>query len=80
MTQRDIFSELTEGFEDLSAQRKGRRTLRTRQAGRATPEDQGVLEAAFDGKHGWFWRNRTSKPVTVTLRTEGNYIAIKRVI
>ena len=48
--------------------------------GRATPEDQGVLEAAFDGKHGWFWRNRTSKPVTVTLRTEGNYIAIKRVI
>lgn len=48
--------------------------------GRATPEDQGVLEAAFDGKHGWFWRNRTSKPVTVTLRTEGDYIAIKRVI
>lgn len=48
--------------------------------GRATPEDHGVLEAAFDGKHGWFWRNRTSKPVTVTLRTEGNYIAIKRVI
>ncbi|MBG5702195.1 transmembrane anchor protein [Pseudomonas aeruginosa] len=35
--------------------------------GRSTPEDTGVLEAAFDGKHGWFWRNRTSKPVTVTL-------------
>lgn len=48
--------------------------------GRFTPEDKGVLEAAFDGKHGWFWRNRTSKPVTVTLRTEGEYIAIKRVI
>lgn len=48
--------------------------------GRSTPEDQGVLEAAFDGNHGWFWRNRTSKPVTVTLRTEGDYIAIKRVI
>ena len=48
--------------------------------GRATPEDTGVLEAAFDGKHGWFWRNRTNKPVTVTLRSEGNYIAIKRVI
>jgi hypothetical protein len=39
-----------------------------------------VLEAAFDGKHGWFWRNRTDKPVTVTLHTEGDYIAIKRVI
>lgn len=48
--------------------------------GRFTPEDQGVLEAAFDGKHGWFWRNRTDKPVTLTLRTEGEYIAIKRVI
>ncbi|MFI8578779.1 transmembrane anchor protein [Ectopseudomonas khazarica] len=48
--------------------------------GRFTPEDKGVLEAAFDGKHGWFWRNRTNKPVTVTLRTEGEYIAIKRVI
>ena len=48
--------------------------------GRATPEDSGVLEAAFDGKHGWFWRNRTNKPVTVTLRTQGDYISIKRVI
>ncbi len=48
--------------------------------GRATPEDKGVLEAAFDGKHGWFWRNRTNKPVTVTLRTQGDYISIKRVI
>lgn len=48
--------------------------------GRSTPEDSGVLEAAFDGKHGWFWRNRTSKPVTVTLRTQGDYISIKRVI
>lgn len=48
--------------------------------GRSTPEDTGVLEAAFDGKHGWFWRNRTSEPVTVTLRTQGDYISIKRVI
>ncbi len=48
--------------------------------GRATPEDSGVLEAAFDGKHGWFWRNRTNKPVTVTLRTQGDYISIRRVI
>jgi len=48
--------------------------------GRSTPEDSGVLEAAFDGKHGWFWRNRTSKPVTVKLRTQGDYISIKRVI
>ncbi|BCR23445.1 MULTISPECIES: transmembrane anchor protein [Pseudomonadaceae] len=48
--------------------------------GRSTPEDQGTLEAAFDGKHGWFWRNRSNKPVTVTLKTEGDYLTIKRVI
>ena len=48
--------------------------------GRATPEDSGVLAAAFDGKHGWFWRNRTDKEVTITLRTQGDYLSIKRVI
>ncbi|MBP1886504.1 hypothetical protein [Sinorhizobium mexicanum] len=26
-------------------------------------------ELAFDGNHGWFWRNRTSEPATVTLKT-----------
>src|SRR3546814_13709046 len=25
----------------------------------------GVLEAAFDGKHGWFWRNRSTATVTI---------------
>ena len=48
--------------------------------GRFTPEVEGTLEAAFDGYHGWFWRNRTKKDVTVTLRVEGDYIAIKRVL
>ena len=32
-----------------------------------------VLTAAFDGKHGWFWRNRTDEAVTITLTTSGNY-------
>lgn len=46
--------------------------------GRATETDSGTLEAAFDGAHGWFWRNRTSKNVTVTVRAEGEYRAMKR--
>ena len=33
----------------------------------------GVLEAEFDGKHGWFWRNRTGKPMTITLEVEGEF-------
>ncbi|GAA0624986.1 hypothetical protein GCM10009422_21880 [Brevundimonas kwangchunensis] len=34
---------------------------------------QGVLVAAFDGKHGWFWRNRGDEAVTITLVTRGAY-------
>lgn len=48
--------------------------------GRGAAEDSGVLEAAFDGNHGWFWRNRTSAPVTVTLKTDGAYSEIKRMM
>lgn len=48
--------------------------------GRGAAEDAGVLEAAFDGNHGWFWRNRTSEPVTVTLKTDGAYSEIKRMM
>jgi hypothetical protein len=36
----------------------------------------GELVAAFDGSHGWFWRNRTTSPVTITLKTKGEYTEI----
>ncbi|MDP1675215.1 MAG: transmembrane anchor protein [Burkholderiales bacterium] len=48
--------------------------------GRNTASDSGTLQAAFDGTHGWFWRNRTNSEVTVTLKTSGDYQQIKRVI
>ncbi|RWX04814.1 transmembrane anchor protein [Rhizobium leguminosarum] len=48
--------------------------------GRGAAEDSGVIEAAFDGNHGWFWRNRTSSPVTVTLKTDGAYADIKKMM
>ena len=48
--------------------------------GRNTPSDAGVLEAAFDGKHGWFWRNRSGAEVTITLKTKGEYTEIKKVL
>lgn len=38
---------------------------------------ESVLVAAFDGSHGWFWRNRTSTPMTITLQTNGQYTSIK---
>jgi hypothetical protein len=37
-----------------------------------------VLQAAFDGNHGWFWRNRGDGNVTVTLNTRGDYANLKR--
>ena len=40
-------------------------------------KSSGVLEAAFDGNHGWFWRNRTSETITVTLQTNGEYSDIE---
>ena len=48
--------------------------------GRQVSKDAGVLQAAFDGKHGWYWRNRSNSAVTLTLSTQGQYTAIKRVL
>jgi hypothetical protein len=41
---------------------------------------EGVLEAAFDGIHGWFWRNRSNAQVTITLKTNGEYQSIKKML
>lgn len=45
--------------------------------GRGVAADEGVLEAAFTGNHGWFWRNRGQSDVQVVLRTRGDYSTIK---
>ena len=42
--------------------------------------DKGQFTAIFDGTHGWFWRNRSNKDVTITLKTKGEYLSVKRVI
>ena len=41
--------------------------------GRSVPGQTGQLTAAFTGNHGWFWRNRTTEDVVVSLRTRGDY-------
>lgn len=46
--------------------------------GNGLPAHEGTLVAAFDGSHGWFWRNRGAETVTVTLRTSGAYQEVKR--
>ena len=42
--------------------------------------DEGMLEAAFDGHHGWFWRNRTAGVMNITLEVSGEYSDMKRVM
>jgi hypothetical protein len=36
----------------------------------------GSLNAPFDGRHGWYWENRTDQPVTVKLLTFGIYTVV----
>lgn len=48
--------------------------------GRAVPADDGSIQAAFNGNHGWFWRNRGDADVTVVVRTRGQYAEMKRVL
>jgi hypothetical protein len=41
--------------------------------GRQEQSGHGAFTAPFDGTHGWYWRNRGTKPVTVTVKTSGFY-------
>lgn len=41
--------------------------------GRGKTSGEGVINAAFDGNHGWFWRNRDKKDVTITIKLRGDY-------
>ena len=47
-------------------------------SGRAVPKDEGTLTAAYDGSHGWFFRNRGNAPVSITLKTSGSYTDLRR--
>lgn len=59
---------------------KGTKKSVTYKKGRMIAADSGELLAAFDGYHGWFWRNREDNPVTLRLDTSGNYLQIKQVL
>ncbi|MFV1805017.1 transmembrane anchor protein, partial [Phaeobacter sp. Ax4a-4a] len=49
----------------------------TYEKGRGSTGDEGEIIAAFDGEHGWFWRNRDSQPSTVTVQVRGEYTEFK---
>lgn len=43
------------------------------------PGNEGTLTAAFDGFHGWFWRNRSGNDVTLTLEVSGEFLQLKEI-
>ena len=56
--------------KDYAAHRYGKGT---------SAAEAGELVAALDGVHGWFWRNRTDLPITITLQTAGEYLVLKEI-
>ena len=61
---------------DLHAHGKGKSV--TYEKGRGSSGSKGKLIAAFKGNHGWFWRNRDSKKLSVTLGIRGTYSELKQ--
>lgn len=59
---------------DLHAHGAGQNV--TYEKGRGQTEGEGSIETPFAGDHGWFWRNRDSSEITVTLLLRGDYSAI----
>ena len=58
---------------DLHGSPKGGGKETSYKKGREVASNSGTLTAAYDGSHGWFWRNRGSRDVTITLKTSGAY-------
>lgn len=50
----------------------------TYERGRGSTNSEGEFTAAFPGGHGWFWRNRDTKPLTVNLRLRGTYSELRQ--
>ncbi|TBN47157.1 transmembrane anchor protein [Pseudomonas sp. BGI-2] len=46
--------------------------------GKQVKTDKGEFTAIFDGTHGWFWRNRSSNDVTISLKATGEYLSVKQ--
>lgn len=39
-------------------------------------QSSGTLSVPFTGSHGWYWQNKSNKPVTIILKIRGNYKTI----
>jgi len=60
---------------DLHAHGSGRSVSYDK--GRGSTGSEGAIDATFAGEHGWFFRNRDSRAVTITLQIRGDYSELK---
>jgi hypothetical protein len=63
---------------DMHGTRAGGGRETSYKTARGVSSEEGILTAGFDGSHGWFFRNRGSQPVAVTLRTSGVYTNLRQ--
>ena len=41
-------------------------------------QQQGALTTPFAGSHGWYWKNETTSPISLILKTKGDYQILGR--
>jgi hypothetical protein len=46
----------------------------------SAPKSEGSFVAPFEGVHGWYWKNRTTSPVTIRVKAKGDYTKFSRVM
>ena len=62
-----------EGRVNFDLHGHGNGASATYEKGRGKTRGDGSFSAAFDGEHGWFWRNRDKRPAKITLLVTGDY-------
>lgn len=68
------------GVINFDAHGEGEGQSLTYEEGRGVASDAGELIRPVSGTHGWFFRNRGSEDVVVTLRTGGDYQELRKLI
>jgi hypothetical protein len=64
---------------DMHGEKDEKSAAHSYKKGRGVSKDEGQLEAAFEGTHGWFWRNRGTKPSLISLTVKGDYSALIKI-
>jgi len=70
--------EVSGGRVNFDLHGHGGGNSKTYEKGRGSKGADGNFTAAFDGEHGWFWRNRDNDPLTINITVSGTYSKIRQ--